>query len=595
MKTFILYSLLICSIGGFLMISCSDDFLEKPESSDVTLDTIFSKRIYAESFLWETYKSCVPRGFPYRNGNPTPPPNEEFSRSILASISDEGDNIRGATCGSYINPLGFWPTLTNKNQEDYFPYNYEGIREAYIFIENIDKVVDISNEEKEQMKAEAKTLIALRYQELLKRYGGVPIMTKSFETTDNIKVSRSSIADVVEYIVNLCDESASVLPVSFPDEWKGRVTRGVALSIKSRTLLFAASPFFNTGDMLLSYPYPEYVCYGHYEESRWERAALAALDVIRWSEDTQSKCKLINTGDPFNDYGVATSQEDNEEVILAHKGAPRFANDDRYYRGFIDGIYCTMKDLQGLSIPFNFLPQFRKGNGGNQNWDVGDKSEKKPFSDYTKKMNEMEPRFYQCAWVVGEVPRNFNLITSFPFCLLVKENNSESSSGVNGVAGMIKFHHNYNYENTKDWIVFRLAEFYLNFAEAANEFYGPLGKVPHTDLTALSAVNIIRSRGGLPLLTITQKDELRKEIKRERAIELFAEGHRNFDLRRWKEAEVMGGAFYGFRFVENSELSGYDYYYKNVFETRFWAPNQYLYPFPQVEIDKGYLVQNPGY
>lgn len=588
MKHVLYISIIATIVGSIFFPSCTDDFLEKPESSDVTIDTIFSRRLYAESFLWKTYASLVPHGFPFKNGNPTPLQEEEFSRSILASISDEGDNIRGATAGKYINPVGLWPVVTQKNQEDYFPYHFKGIREAYIFLENIDRVGDIPQEEKEQMKAEAKVLIALRYQEMMKRYGGVPIIRQSLSTSDNIKIPRASLSEMVDFIVELCDEAAPILPISYSERWRGRITRGVALATKSRVLLYAASPLYNTGETILSYSNPEFICYGDYSGERWKNAADAALSVIKWADDPQAGCSLIDTGDPFNDYGNATSLEDNKEVILAYKGMPVNSNVNNG-NGFKDGIYIILSS-RGLSIPFNFIPQFRKADGTDQIWDEEDMV-KRPFAEYKTKMNELEPRFYQCAWIVGEAPRNFNLVKNWNFSI----GENIGSSGVRGAACMVKFHHNYNNEDMKDWIVFRLAEFYLNFAEAANEYYGPKGVVPNTNMTALSALNVIRKRGGLNPLNIDDKDLLRKEIKRERTVELYAEGHRNFDLRRWKEAEVMGGPFYGLRFVQNAARNGYDFYYKIHYETRFWASNQYFYPFPQTEIDKGYLVQNPGY
>ena len=130
-------------------VSC-EDILEKPTSSEITTDILFSNEFYAMSYLSRVYHSLVPRGFPYTNGNPAVNQySSEFARSILASISDEGCNVRGASWGWYVNNSGFDPNSSAKNQEDGFGFHWRGIREAYIFLENIDQVPqnEISDEE----------------------------------------------------------------------------------------------------------------------------------------------------------------------------------------------------------------------------------------------------------------------------------------------------------------------------------------------------------------------------------------------------------------------------------------------------------------
>ena len=147
------------------------------------------------------------------------------------------------------------------------------------------------------MKAEAKTLIALAYQEMLVRYGGVPIVRESFSTgvaPSEMAISRSSVEDVIDFILSLCDEAKEILPDAYSSDKQGRITKGVALAIKSRVLLFAASPFFNSSaaDMVLSYDHPEYVCLGEYRKDRWLEAAKAANDVLVWAS-TKGGVSLI--------------------------------------------------------------------------------------------------------------------------------------------------------------------------------------------------------------------------------------------------------------------------------------------------------------
>lgn len=571
--TYIFILLLIA--GSALFYSCTDEFFDKPQTSDVTLDKIFSNRLYAESSLWRVYDQLVTRGFPAYTSS-------VFRDAMLACISDEGDSYRGVAAGSYIKTAGLSPTPINQNQyvEDDFLQGFVGIRQAYIFIENIDRVSEIPLDEREQMKNEAKVLIALRYQEMLKRYGGVPIVRQSLDFAEKIELSRNTYKETVDFILELCEEGTS-LPDTYPSQWKGRITKGVALALKARVLLYAASPLYNASESKLSYSNPEFLCYGDYDANRWNLAVNANLDVLNWA--AENGCALINTTNPFNDYGTAVSLSDNNEIILANKWSTT-------NNGFSDLIRPW--SIRGFSITFNILPVFRKADGTDQVWNE-ELNVNYPYSEYAAKMNEMEPRFYQIVWVAGQAPRNNNVMPSKPWDFNIGA--SAGASGMRGVGRCIKYLHNYANEPFKDYPVFRLAEFYLNFAEAANEFYGPDGVVPGTSLTAISALNIIRERGGLLPLVTNDKDILRTELKRERAVELFAEGHRNFDLRRWKEAEVIGGPFYGFFWIQAPDMKSYLEYFKGKTADRFWAPSQYFYPFPQSEVDKGYLIQNPGY
>ena len=601
---FVVAALFLSSL--FTTTSCLD-ILEKPTSSEITIDTIFSKRLYAASYLYQAYHTLIPRGFPFTNGNPAATQfSTEFARSTLASITDEGCNVRGASWGWYVNTSGFDPTSSAKNQEDGFGFRWKGIRAAYIFIENLDKVPEseIDNAEKAQMKAEAKTLIALAYQEMLVRYGGVPIVRESFSTgvaPSEMAISRSSVEDVIDFILSLCDEAKEILPDAYSSDKQGRITKGVALAIKSRVLLFAASPFFNSSaaDMVLSYDHPEYVCLGEYRKDRWLEAAKAANDVLVWAS-TKGGVSLImpedieggETDAKHNAYGYATSVKDNKEIILANKGYNSSNN------GFADGIYWKFTS-RGLSVMQSIIYNFRKADGSDQTWPAT-LEERHPFSEYTAKVNEMEPRFTQCCWPVGQAAPNFSATGNYAKWPFNSIDDNMGTSDMYGACPMVKFHYNYS-SSTKmqDWIVFRLAEFYLNYAEAVNEYYGPDGRVEGAQYTAVEALNVIRNRGGLRDLNEEEsKDDLsfRAQVRRERAVELFAEGQRFFDCRRWKIAdEKFGQQLHTLRYVQNASKTGYDSYYLALHDKRAWSKAMYLHPFPQEEVDKGYLQQNPGY
>ena len=589
-------------------VSCIS-ILEKPAAADITIDTIFSNRQYAMSALANLYYQLVPRGFPYTNKNY--PENTslqgqtEFCRSLIASITDECCNTRGATPGWYVNDAGFDPITSSRNQEDSFAHRWPGIRACWTFIDNIDRVPDseIAPDEKEQMKAEAKALVALAYMDMLPRYAALPIVDHVLgEGEDNtLLVPRATLQETIDFIVRLCDEAVPALPNTYASNMRGRITKGVPLCIKARTLLYAASPLFNSGaaDMILGYDHPEFVCLGGYDKERWLAAAQASNEVLEWAKTagvslvTAADISGGKTDPKHNAYGYATSVNDNKEVILANKG---YSSSDV---GFGDGIYWKFTS-RGMSVMFNILPYFRKADGSDQTWPavVG---ERHPYSEYQTKMYEMEPRFLQCIWPAGQSAPNFTGTGDYLNWPFGKIDDQMGTSDMYGVGPMVKFHYNYAGEDMKDWIVFRLAEFYLNYAEAAYEYYGSAnGRVDGAEYTAAEALNVIRNRGGLRDLTSEEEADFHNQIVRERAVELCAEGHRWWDCKRWKIAdETFGGTLYTMRYVQNvqgaSATAYSEYYLAEHHKQRVWTKAMYFYPFPQEEVDKGYLVQNPGY
>lgn len=564
-----------------LLGSCKK--LEKPLGNDVTEDVIFSSAINARSFLFETYRIAIPYGFPYYSGFPA----SHMYRSIEAALSDEAEFTIGYSPAASINISGFAPNdgfLTNDN----FGYNYVGIRRCFIILENIDKVPDYTQLEKDQIKAECKALLALRYSYMFKHYGGVSLVKKRLSVEDDIKIPRSSVEETVNYISQLCDEAEAVLPNSYDGRFTGRLTKGVAMAVKAQTLLFAASPLFNSSSPYLSSSNNSLISYGGYDANRWKLAADASKKVIDWS--LANGYGIINTGNPFDDYGVATSKEDNKEILLSYKGQVNQNGFTRYYLPTLGEFNA------GNGINFNIMPKFFKADGSNQTWPaMGDG--KKPYSEYKQKMDEMEPRFRQMAWIWGQFP--YANPTNPRFQWKFSTENGQVISYTN-VAKLVKFTYNYEGGNNSnyapDWTVFRLAEFYLNYAEALNEYSA---NTPE----AYTALNVIRNRAGLPLITAAtpgynSQQSFREGIQRERAVELFAEDHRPFDVRRWKiagQSGIIGGDFFGFKYTRNSAATAYLDYEVYKFETRYWQDKMYLSPIPQIEVNKGYILQNPGY
>lgn len=575
---------------AMLQSSCND-YLEMPLiSSSVNIDSVFSSRANAEPFLWETYRQIIPSGFPL-NGNSGP-----MHRSIRAAITDECDYSIGWASSTEINISGYVPNNSRLMEADYSNC-YAGIRKAFIYIENIDKVPDISNDEKTQMKMECKILIALRYHTLIRSFAGVPLLKKAVLAEDDLsQIKRASFEECIDYIIELCDEAINnpLTIDQYATGWRGRVTRGVAYAVKARTLLYAASPLYNTSSPIISYGTADDVmlAYMNYDRNRWKKAADANKSLLDWAKGVGA-ISLINTGNPYKDFSMATSREDNNEIILANKTIGNGSNGSDGFTRYYMSAKNIMDFNKGNAILFNGLIQFYKADGTDQSWPrLG---ESRPFTEYTTKMHEMEPRLLATAWIFGESPMmcpnqytwNFNALPGL------------KSGELHGCAALLKFCYDYQGESYKEFPVFRLAEFYLSYAEALNEYES----VPPQEV--YDALNIIRKRAGLPLIAKSDSkynttETFRELVHRERFIELFAEDHRIYDVRRWRIAHqsgVIGGPMVTFNLEQDSpgNPTSYTTYTPVKFEDRIWMNKLYYHPFPQGEVDKGNLLQNPGY
>jgi hypothetical protein len=593
---------LICSVA-FIATSCEKVFLEKPAGSDLTVDSIFATKRSSLGAISEAYAKALSVGFPVyqwilqaRPDNTTvPDPGGQYGM-LHGTITDLADetfyNMSWAydfkiISGGMKGDAGDGQPLT----EDGFPYHWQAIRLCYLTMENIDLVSDMSAAEKDQVKGEMKVLIAYRYEEMLKRYGGIPIIRKSLSITDNVNIPRSSIDEVVKFIASLCDEAFAVLPNSYPPDMKGRVTKGAALAVKAETYMLAARPLFNSSTPYLPLGAEEnkFICYGNYDAARWENAIKANIEMLDWA--AANGYHLINTGKPMEDFGTATSEPGNAEIILADKF--QYGSLPSSLNVWNHGLYMWLNPhgpneyAGNVSLTYKMLQQFRKEDGTDQTWAGADPQ---PFTDYFTKCDEMEPRFKaSIAKVGGDALNNpNNLNWKVPLT-------TNAKTGSEGCGCKIKFWANAGGRTWFEWPVYRLAEFYLNLAEAYNQ----VGKTSE----ALNNLNIIRKRGGIPNVTETDKVLLEKIIQREWAVEFFEESHRLHDIKHWKvAAEVLDGPRYYFKYsyVKGKEATAkfpadFVTYWKTSYVNGFWSPSQYLCPFPIQEVNKGYLVQNPGY
>jgi hypothetical protein len=621
MKTIKTYIIATIVFFGVVLSSCND-FFEIPITSDITIDSVFNSQLRAEQFLWTVYETGSINGFPgWKDGG--------VKNGLLMGATDEGDMYGGEGAEDFNR--GSWSA---SNQREFnMGSAYLGIRNANIFLENADRIPGITDAYRNQMRSEARFFRALQHFDMMQRYGGIPIVTETLDK-DGVeqKIARSTFAETIKFIVDECDEAVQYLPNQYDKNNRGRITKGAALALKARTLLYAASPLFNPADGKAYYEdgindgdytkaieseIKKYVCYESYDPNRWTQAAAAAKAVIDWAANESGWCMIVNTGKPFDDYNNSTSLN-SSEIILNDRSHQKFAtwadgygNQVRYYT---NSIYGSWKRSHGVT--YNMTKFYQTANGTDQSWNenTDPNGTYGNYGEFVAKCKEMEPRFQVSVMysspdqIVAGLETN-KVIEAW----WSKDGTKEIVPGgkwmdasmyacYTGVGHLKKYMVNMNHaESPFFWPIFRLAEFYLNYAEALNETMA----VPSQEV--IDAINVTITRAGLPALTTASpgcdsKANFRKLIQRERAVEFLCEEHRFFDVRRWKTADnegVMKGSMWTLRLYQmdgqTTPNKASVVYKLEKLEDRVWKDYMYLYPFGQNEINLGYLKQNPGW
>lgn len=598
MKRFIsLLSLTV--LAQAVLVSCKK-YLEKPDTSgNVTVETVFSTRAGAEAALANAYRVTLSHGL-YPDGG--------LDNGTYPGISGESSfGETWATLIRFVN-AGFTPTPYQSRpaqSPDNLFNNFREIRKCYIVAENVDKVADMSATDKGLVKAEMKALVAYRYLGMFIRYGGMPIVTKALSATDDLNTPRSSLQETLEFITKSADEAAAVLPNSWEDKYSGRMTKGAAMSIKARALLYAARPLFNSTTPYLNFgANNKLISFGSASNQRWTDAITAYEAVLTWAKG--AGFDIINTGgavgvanaNAFDDYATGTSTPNNKETVLAYKYDIQNTGEkffEFYNPAFTNDRYLI--DNYGLLT--NFLENYYKSDGTNQTWPYG-QANAQPFSVYLSKMNEMEPRFQadnmphtvNAKNNAGNAAWNYNAKNGSDN--VGKGGNHGPAGRGRGAAVTVKFYYKAGNRVWFEFPLFRVPEYYLALAEAYNETGNPV--------KALQNLNFVHNRAGLPAITETNPDLLRRIIQREWAIEFYYENKRFFDVRHWKLPDIgnglLGGSMRELQFTipgDALSASGYTNFYDNFAYNAYWDPKMFLLPIPQEEVDKGVVLQNPGY
>ncbi len=609
---------IILTLAGVILtvsaLSSCSEFLQKPDTTGtVDLEAVYSTAKNAQSALLRCYRDVLNQDWPGGMG---------IGHSTYGAISAEVG--RGYSWhGSYnIVQQGFTVSGTDGSDagSENYSANWKYIRECCVVRENIDKVPDMDDNTKATIKAEATALIAFRYMGMFYRWGGVPIVRGSLSSSDDLSAPRATLQEVVDYIIELCDEAYTSLPDKWDNANTGRMTKGAVLAIKARTLLFAARPLFNS-----SKPYLDngennaLICFGNEEPSRWQDAINAYEKVLSWA--SANGIALINTGgagadkpnpNAFDDYGTATSVPSNKEIILAYKDN---WSDPYSEHSLFNFINCSPNwsknryDTDCSGVLTNHIVNYYAADGTEMDWPKIGEASPRPGSDYRANVAKLEARakadikwggfdaqnnpgvyYWQNAgWNRGGYSADKDKATVFPNAIDPDKGCGERS----------KFYYK---AGTRIWFeppIFRMAEVYMGLAEAYNE--------AGNSTKALENLNMVHNRAGLPSIKETDKDRLREIIQREDAIEFFQENHKFFDMRHWKRADIASGSLAGTMHMLQFNISNtdeatwpYDASYVETYwdaecYSAFWSDAMYLQPFPQTEINKGTTSQNPGY
>jgi hypothetical protein len=449
-----------------LILGACNNFLDPEPDGRKDEKLVFSEYTYALGFFANIYGD-LPTGF------------HSIDNAMETCMTDDAEHTdKLAEVQSYNN--GNWNKQSFTDEGLYSKY-YGSLRKLAIFLENVDnaKFIDpntfnrspeLNIEYQERFKAESYFLRAFFYFELVKRFGGVAMVPEErLEINDELNLPRNSFDECVEYIVLNCELAAESLPVKDEETtWIGHATKASALALKSRVLLYAASPLNNPSN----------------DTEKWIKAAKAAkavLDLSGYGLITGSSIKSTGMFNIWSDFY-------NKEVLFA---MPYFANNDLEFNNFPVGF----QKGKGLTNPTqNLVEAFETSNGES----ISKSLQYNAQNPYENR----DPRLSYFIGHNGSIYNNREVETYIGGLDGLNKDENSTKTGyymrkfMNVDANLAK-----NTQSTRhQWIHFRYAEILLNYAEAMNEAYGPGNTGDGLSKTALIAVNQIRKRVEMPTL-----------------------------------------------------------------------------------------------
>lgn len=566
--------ILIVTVTVFTLTSC-EDVLETTNLSGFPEDVIFSDPAQMERVVFSAYNSTESwslnksiwwaRRYNIEVGSF----EAKFNFRDLDRLRLRGNGWTPQNAGDFRNK---WRD------------NFRFINEINQFLDKVDDSEAMQSDPASVtvLKAEMKFLRANIYTKLIKMYGGVPIFTTAFGLKSDFNVARNSYEECVDFIVKELDEAAAELPETRPAAEFGRATKLAALAVKSRALLFAASPLHDPSTA------PSGALYDYTKATKWQDAADAAKAVI----DMVGSRDLIATPD-----------------AQAYRNLFLSANDDMIFARPFSG------DLWEFGLDANSLPDQTQSPSGYGGWGISSPTHNFALEfnmadgtdtstgtyNPTNPNDNREMRYYANLNYQGAIFRgravDYALSPANPSLhgLDSPQGTSVGSPGnqlhSSKTGYNIRKFHNEGLPSINEttagrpYVLYRLAEIYLNYAEAQVE----LGN----DVEARTFLNKVSTRALQPAITASGAD-LKEAIKRERRVELAFEGHNFWDERRWMNAANLGFDIKGLRWEKDATGVASPTEYTVI--TRPWYDKQYYLPIPNDEILKvPSLQQNDGY
>ncbi len=620
-------------------ISVGNRFLDKQPGVDVTIDTIFVKGENAKRFLWHIYGAMH---------NPF-----TYTGALWYSHADALTDICQSYCGWHMVSAYYQGSLTESDQDNgtnvRMPFInnsdrvgiWRTVREAWQFIENIDKVPDLDDNEKSQLRGEAYVIMASRYLDAFRNFGGLPKVDRAFEAADIVDGRRMSVLETAEFIDSLIQAAIDEpgLPFYVKDQANnsGRLTKGSAYGLRVKLWNFVASPLFNNEKPYMEFTRNEenqdihQVWTGGYQPELWQKALKACEDFFQANSANGNYFALVQpTGTTEQDYCNAFRaaywfRGNSEKVIEVHAGPGTNAwNGDWNVEG-MDEFGMALFTLEymemfGMADGRNFPYDYVFNTDNPENVDIFVNRDPRLYETMVVNRNNLVEQYGGLSstelWQGGNIDQNFNpQVTDNPWSTRLKLFKYLRD---NGYAAY--YPTNYAY--------LRMADIHLCYAEALAQT-GNLQK-------ACDEMNKVRARVGLgkvevmnPELNLTtDKDNFIDQLFQERACEFGYEDVRWYDLIRYKRSDIFKKQVHQLRMwrkdADGKRMDPADYggntslqpgepwpsciyekipctnnirvWWDTADQASKWSEKWYLAPISRNEINKGYgLNQNPGW
>ena len=557
-----LRNIFLASAAGLLALSSCSDKMNYEEYN-----------VYDEAYIQEMFGRVG--GFMTKIYNDI----GNYSGAMLSSATDESVYSHpGNAVEDFYN--GAWSATNSKNS--YWTTAWDGISYCNLVLDNFsgltfpEYLLDVHyKEEMNQYKNytyEARWARAYFYFELVRRYKNIPLKTTHMDADAANALPQVSSDSIFQFIDAECAAIQDSIvkdytAIGYPTKSEtGRANKLAVMALRARAALYHASPLFNTNN----------------DKNLWLEAAKRCNEVI---VEAKNEGKGLS-----NDYAKMFGSDSwsdanaQKEIIFGRRTAA--SNSFEKYN-----FPIGLENAGGGNCPTqNLVDAFEMTNGKAINEEGSNYDPQNPYANRDKRLalivarnGEVWPNQELETYVGGANSSSVTYGTPTSY-YLKKYVNQSTIIKANGASS---FYH--------IWITFRLAEFYLNYAEAALNYTGSGYTAPTgLSMTAAQAINTVRKRAGQPdLATNLDFDAFKKKYENERFVELAFEGHRFFDLRRWKEAPEYLKTIKKMTITKNTD--GSLTYTPGTLETRTWKDAWYLFPFPQKDIMNCNYVQNPGY